>query len=381
MYDHKVIDVITLACLLICLNYVVPSSAELLLTCYAKTDGLQPDPPTSSIDPHLCTHLLIIGCCFLNADAIVQLPTDEFIQQYVKLKKANKNLKVVLTMTPRNEYMSKLVLDDKLMDQMLNTVGAFIERNNLDGFDYDWEFPAWSDNAKPSDVKGFDKLLQKTRVKLDSFHRQYQLFVTVAAPYTIVDKSYDVAVLNKVADYVQIMNYDFHAYGTWTPFTGFNAPLRAQPYEISVLGRMNSDYSTKYWIDSGMDISKLVFGIPTYGRGYTLLSAKVHHLYAPATGISSYGDSIDYQVICPLLNRSDVTYAWNVNAASPYIYFGREWIGLEDKQSVIVKTRYAKSLGLAGVMVFALHCDDPNGTCAHGSYPLTNAIKNELYKQ
>jgi len=203
--------------------------------------------------------------------------------------------------------------------------------------------------------------------------------VTVAAPYTIVDKAYDVTMINSLADYVQIMNYDFHAYTKWQPFTGLNAPLRAQPYEISILGRMNSDYSTRYWIDSGVNISKLIFGIPTYGRGYTLLTHELHNLYAPATGISSYGDSIGYQTICPLLNRSDVTYVYNVDAESPFIYFGNEWIGLEDKRSMIAKTQYAKSLGLAGVMVFALHCDDPNAECAHGRYPLTNAIKNELY--
>lgn len=44
----------------------------------------------------------------------------------------------------------------------------------------------------------------------------------------------------RYADYVQIMNYDFHIFNKFLPITGLNAPLRANIFEIFVLGKMNS---------------------------------------------------------------------------------------------------------------------------------------------
>uniref|UniRef100_A0A915CSX2 GH18 domain-containing protein n=1 Tax=Ditylenchus dipsaci TaxID=166011 RepID=A0A915CSX2_9BILA len=227
--------------------------------------------------------------------------------------------------------MSRLVLNNTLMDQMLNDVLLYLEDNNLDGFDYDWEFPVWSQNAKPTDFNGFSTLLQKSHEKLHSLQvDKYLLFV--------------------YADYVQIMNYDFHSYDKWRPFTGLNAPLKAEPYEVSVLGRMNSDYSTRHWLDMGVRPSKLIFGLPTYGR--------------------------DVQIV----KMAKVNYVWNEKAASPYLYFDDQWIGFEDRRSMVAKTAYAKQLNLGGVMIFALHADDYAGTCDEQGtkYPLIKAVKQEL---
>uniref|UniRef100_A0A915E102 GH18 domain-containing protein n=1 Tax=Ditylenchus dipsaci TaxID=166011 RepID=A0A915E102_9BILA len=251
------------------------------------------------------------------------------------------------------------------MDQMLNDVLLYLEENNLDGFDYDWEFPVWSQNAKPTDFNGFATLLQKSHEKLHSLQAdKYLLFVTVAAPYTIMDVGYDVAAVNRYADYVQIMNYDFHSYDKWRPFTGLNAPLKAEPYEVSVLGRMNSDYSTRHWLD----------------MGFSLLNPESHSLYAVTTGPSSYGESTDYSLMCRLLKMAKVNYVWNEKAASPYLYFDDQWIGFEDRRSMVAKTVYAKQLNLGGVMIFALHADDYAGTCDEQGtrYPLIKAVKQEL---
>lgn len=46
-----------------------------------------------------------------------------------------------------------------------------------------------------------------------------------------------------------------------------------------------------------MDPKKLIFGIPTYGRGYKLLNYRLHNIYSPAVGYSNYGDSIDYPLV------------------------------------------------------------------------------------
>jgi GH18 family chitinase len=42
----------------------------------------------------------------------------------------------------------------------------------------------------------------------------------------LAEPGFDVDALNANADYVQVMNYDFHIYSASTPLTGLNAPLK-----------------------------------------------------------------------------------------------------------------------------------------------------------
>ncbi|KAI1696874.1 glycosyl hydrolases family 18 domain-containing protein [Ditylenchus destructor] len=344
----------------------------MLLSCYTTLH----DSEVSSIDANLCTHLIVMGGCFLQPNSSIVMPPREFIEPYVKLKSVNPALKILITLTPiDNEAMSKLVLSHGLMDNMLTTVVEYMERNNIDGIDYDWEFPVWSPKAKKTDKSGFSALLKMSRDKFHSKAKKYLLSVAVAAPYVIVDQAYDIRAINEYVDLVQLMNYDFHFYSKSTQFTGFNSPLHAQPDEPLYLAKMCSEYSTRHWLEGGLDLSKLMFGIPTYSRGFALLHAESHGLYAKATGPSSYGDWVSYSLMCQLVNKTGVTYVWNEYAASPYIFFDREWISFEDVRTVVAKAQYAKGLGVAGVMVYDLNSDDANATCGQGKYPLINACQ------
>uniref|UniRef100_A0A914DZX3 GH18 domain-containing protein n=1 Tax=Acrobeloides nanus TaxID=290746 RepID=A0A914DZX3_9BILA len=351
--------------------------SAIFLSCYS----VPYDPDVSKIDANLCTHILVIGVCDLDDGGLIVLPQSELIQKYNRLKAQNPSLKVLITLIPSNHrVMSKLVLNDKLINEFINTLTLYLVANNLDGFDIDWEFPVWSRHAKKTDKKGFAVLLQKLRQRFDEEKRPLLLTLAVSAPYSITRLGYDVDALNRYVDYVQVMNYDFHDFRKLEPVVGFNAPLRAEPYEFGVLAKMNSDYSTRYWLKIGLNRTKLIFGIPTYGRGFRLLSKHLHFPYAPAIGPSSLGDSVKYFEACNLTQSDDYHYVWNKAAASPYLYKDHQWITIEDIRSVTVKTAYAKEMGLGGVMVFAFHADDYHGICGEERFPLIRAIKRELLK-
>uniref|UniRef100_A0A7E4VYR0 GH18 domain-containing protein n=1 Tax=Panagrellus redivivus TaxID=6233 RepID=A0A7E4VYR0_PANRE len=351
------------------------SPSNQVLTCYAPLAI----PTPNQIDANLCTHLLIIGGTYIDYDGLIVFPPSETIQQYVQLKKQNENLKILVTLTPNNERMSQIVLSDALMNQLANTVAYYLTGNSLDGFDIDWEFPAWSQDAKKTDKKGLSTLLKWIRNRFDQVsHTRLLLTLTVGAPYTIVRKGYDVTAINRYVDYLQIMTYDFHDFSRLEPITGFNAPLYPANYEFLILRKMNSDYSLKYWLNRGLNKNITVFGIPTYGKGFRLLTKYLHYPYAPAIGFSDLGSTPDYPTVCNL-TQNGFNYVWNANAATPYWYKDYNWLAAEDERSVRAKTDYVKSQGIAGAMVFGLHTDDFAGVCGKGAFPLVKAINDELY--
>ena len=88
------------------------------------------------------------------------------------------------------------------------------------------------------------------------------------------------------------MTYDYHGWfeGDF-PWTGHNSPLYSTPEEEEEedLYTLNTDWSVDYWLQGGADPTKILLGVATYGRGFTLLDASDHGLYANATGPNPAG--------------------------------------------------------------------------------------------
>ncbi|VDN05118.1 unnamed protein product [Thelazia callipaeda] len=359
-------------------------------------------PPISSLEENLCTHYNLIGSCFIDQNYRVVLPSTIGITEIKKtLMRQKLKPKLLITLAPDNVRMSYLVIkipycreeeyrwqsiamtsvkNETLRAKLIEDVQRYLLINEVDGFDIDWEFPVWSWNAQPTDRKGLSDLVRELRQSFDEAKSDLLLTAAVGAQYAIVDKAYDVEVLNKYLDYVQIMNYDYHMYSKVQPVTGFNAPLFPKLFEFGILGKMNSDYSTRYWLKKGLWTNKTVFGMPTYGRGYTLLSKYLHFLYAPAVGDATIGATYSY--VCNLTKTKEYNYVFDTNTRSAYIYGGdRQWLGLEDPITMFSKAKYIRMLNLAGMMIYDLSSDDYKGDCKRGSYPLIKAAKIALIEK
>lgn len=78
------------------------------------------------------------------------------------------------------------------------------------------------------------------------------------------------------------MAYDFH--GKWERETGHNAPLYSPSSDSEWQKQLSVDHASKLWMKLGAPKEKLIIGMPTYGRTFTLANTKKYGVHAPASG-------------------------------------------------------------------------------------------------
>lgn len=258
----------------------------------------------------------------------------------------------------------------------------------LDGIDLDWEFPALHNVPASRERQHFSQLLREIRMEYRRENRNYLLTIAAAAPQTIVDISYDVDQLNEYVDYVNVMTYDFHYYTKYTPFTGYNSPLYPRSMEQLYLATLNINYTVHMYLDKGLDRSKIVVGIPTYGHTFTLVNVNNHQVNSPASGFGSLGSLgfVNYPDVCAFVaNTSNVKISEDNETKVPYLYSNKEWASFEGTQSVMEKAKFIIENHLGGAMIYSLNADDYEGACrgelssaSAGQFPLSVTVSNTL---
>lgn len=316
------------------------------------------------IDPYLCTHLnvgiaeIVNGTIYINDDLKI------VFNHTRQLKKANRNLKILVWVGGAGVGgFSEMVVNHASRKLFIQSLKATLEQFQLDGVDLDWEFPGSGSKNRMH----FSQLLHEIRREYQREHRTYILSVAVAAPATIAYMSYDVREINSYADYVNIMTYDYHFYAKEMPQTGFNAPLYRRHDERGIFGTLNINASIHYWLSQGLAKNKLVIGLPTYGHTFQLVSPFNTRIGAPASSYGRVGmiGFASYSEICWFRRHNIYVHqVYDVEACSPYLYAGTEWISYEDERSLECKANYIKENGFGGAMIFSLNTDDFGEYCA-----------------
>ncbi|XP_054269944.1 mucin-2 isoform X2 [Macrosteles quadrilineatus] len=353
-----------------------------------------------NINPYLCTHLIY---AFGGLDRENGLrPYDKYqdIEQggYAKftgLKSYNKNLKTMLAIGGWNEgsaRFSPLVADDERRKEFVKNVVKFLRVNHFDGLDLDWEYPAFRDGGKPRDRDNYAQLVQELREEFDREHEKTgrpRLLLTMAVPAGIeyIDKGYDVPKLNRYLDFMNILSYDYHS--AFEPAVNHHSPLfpLEEDNEYNFDAQLSIDYTVKHYLKLGADRDKLVLGIPTYGRSYTLFNPDSTDIGAPADGPGEQGDAtrekgyLAYYEICQALKDED---DWTVvqpkpGAMGPYAFKNNQWVGYDDMDIAKKKSQYVNDQSLGGIMFWSIDNDDFRGKCHDRAYPLIEAAKEALY--
>ncbi|MBW7985046.1 glycosyl hydrolase family 18 protein [Enterobacillus tribolii] len=250
-----------------------------------------------------------------------------------------------------------------LADNMI----SFMQQYGFDGIDIDWEYP--DTNAEKAQ---FTQLIQTLRSKLDTLGKSqdkyYQLSAAVTTNHNNI-QYINPSVTAGLLDSVNVMAYDIH--GAFDPITGHNAPLFANSKDsdplLNVASAMN-EYSETW----GVPKSKLMMGIPYYGRGWgdvepTIIVKGLPGLFAKgsATVHGAWDDTDQYTGTNPyydlktkLASGKYVRY-WDNESKVPYLYnpATKEFLTYDDPESIQAKVNYLNQQGFGGAIIWDLSGD------------------------
>ncbi|WWC63460.1 uncharacterized protein I303_106063 [Kwoniella dejecticola CBS 10117] len=282
------------------------------------------------------------------------------------LKKQNRNLKVLLSIggwTYSPNFVN--IVDHNWRRKFVETAVKLVEDLGIDGLDIDYEYPQTSEQAL-----AYVSLLAELRKGLvelaQSNHQpatQYEL--TVAAPCGMQNmeilrhKEMDVAL-----DFWNLMAYDFA--GSWDQVAGHQAALYADDPDANSV-----DKAVRFYNLQGVDKSKLVVGMPLYGRAFANTDGIGQPFHGVGEGSWEAG-MWDYKALPQ--PGAQVSNEPRLGASYSYDTNQRLLISYDTPEIARQKARYINQEGLGGAMWWELDADKPE----HSGSSLVKIVRDEL---
>jgi chitinase len=267
---------------------------------------------------------------------------------------------------------SDAVLTTESRRRFVESAVRFVVRHDLDGFDVDWEYPGLRglDNPhRPEDKQNFTAVMAQLREALDAAgreqHRTYLLTFAAGAfsdfiTHTELDK------VQASVDFVNLMTYDFRV-AEGDPISGHHANLFPSPADAE---QRSVDRAVKEFLAAGVPPSKLVVGVPFYGRGWSGVAPDRNGRYQPGKPIEPRMDLNYSHLASDVIGRDGFVRYWDTEAQAPYLWNAERkiFITYEDPDSLGRKTQYIREHGLAGAMFWEYNSD------------LSGALLDALYR-
>lgn len=317
--------------------------------------------PPSAIDTTLFTHVYF---AFLEPnnityEIVVPSSTAPIISNFTStLHRKNPPVKTLFSIGgggSNSALFAGIAADPSKRRRFIKSTIDVARKFGFDGMDLDWESP-----QSPTEMTSLGLLLRDWRAALQkeaAVTSRSRLLLTAAVYFSPVfilaadRRSFPVGSMGRNLDLINVMCYDYH--GSWdTSKTGAHAALYDPTSNIS------TSYGLTSWVRAGAPRSKLVMGLPLYGRTWTLKDAASNGIGAPAVGVGpgsegtlTYGQVVDFNT------RNGATVVYDTTTVSTYSAAGTSWIGYDDTRSASAKVRYAKGLGLRGYFFWAVHGD------------------------
>ena len=225
----------------------------------------------------------------------------------------------------------------------INNIVSLLNARGGDGVNIDFEGMGSSDKIP------FTNFMINLNNALNTANPNYKLSVCLYA----VDWSgtFDVPALNNIVDLFTIMGYDYYYSGSTT--AGPTSPL----YNYQTSYNYTVAKSITYYIKQGASPSKLLLGLPYYGREWEVTSNTT-----PATTTGNFNSS---RTLSYILNNSSIYSAtnkhWEGACYSPYYSYQSSSMWrqcfIDDIYSLGRKYDMVNQRGLGGIAIWALGYD------------------------
>ncbi len=309
-----------------------------------------------SIAAEKLTHI-IFSFCHLKGNTL-QIGTSRdatTITNLVGLKNRNPQLKVLLSLggwggCATCSDVFSTAQGRKEFSQSVLQLNQFFKS---DGIDLDWEYPAVEGypghKYGPGDKQSFTELIRELRKTLGD---SYEISFAAGGFQKFLDEAVAWKDVMPLVDRVNLMTYDL-VNGNSTA-TGHHTALYNTPDQ-----KESTDNAVKYLVKMGIPSNKLVIGAAFYGRMWEDVPPAHNGLYQSGT----FKQSLKYNKFKTELSKDKgfVSY-WDDAAKAPYAYNAekRLFITYDDKKSMELKTKYAVSNKLNGIMFWEITNDTYN---------------------
>ncbi|KAG6850901.1 hypothetical protein H0H93_006727 [Arthromyces matolae] len=177
-----------------------------------------------------------------------------------------------------SRFYSSNVANATNQHAFVKTIVDFAKKYNLDGIDFDWEYPNHQgigcNVISSDDTTNFLSFLLKLRS--DPVGKKLILTAaTATAPFMdgSGNPSSNVSGFAKVLDYVAVMNYD--VWGPWSPTVGPNAPLDDSCASLTYQAGSATSALAR-WTKAGIPSTQIVLGVPSYGHSFSVPKANAY---------------------------------------------------------------------------------------------------------
>lgn len=257
---------------------------------------------------------------------------------------------------------SAATADSAKRANLISNVVSFLQENQYDGVDVDWETPS---NA--TEAAQLTSLIQEMRARFERIDTSW--LITMAIPATSYGgQHFDIQNLVGCVNWFNVMSYDF--VGSWDSYSGHNSPLYQAANDPNQAG--SDSNAVAYWISRGgrgtpIPKSKLVLGIPFYAVQFNA-PGLYRKLTNTTTSNPYYPDVLNDL-------SSGWTYHWDDISQVPYLLNNdsTQFITFEDTNSVKLKIQYVLRQQLGGVMIWELSQD-----IYQGGQPLLETISSAM---
>ncbi|EPS45982.1 hypothetical protein H072_63 [Dactylellina haptotyla CBS 200.50] len=364
----------TNGCISNCGTDVIKSAAPAQFISVAYYEAWSPQRPclqmnVDQIDKSQYTH---IHYAFAELTTNFQVDISGVQGEWNKFK-AMTGIKKILSFggwsfsTEQDSYpIFRQAVTDANRQTFANNVVAFLIAHNLDGLDFDWEYPGAPDipnipPGNPNDGANYLKFLKMVRAQLPSGK---SLSIAAPAGFWYLQGFHPLKDFAPVLDYVIYMTYDLH--GQWDYGNKWSQPgcysgncLRSHINSTETLNALSM--ITK----AGIPSNKVIVGVSSYGRSFKMattgcttpmcryLGPQSRAMPGRCTGTAGYISNAEIDEIARTNPSARKIYDTE-STSNILVWNNTEWVAYMDNTNKGGRVGWFKGLRMGGISDWAV---------------------------